>query len=79
MHLQFGTVLDNPIEGAAGRLPRAQRRATLTEQLMADVDLAAARKRRYRVLQDKAQAGARMKRRKTSLPRNKAPKHRPKH
>ncbi len=76
---QFGTVMDNPLEYYSGRLTSSERKATLTEQLLADDELTASRKKRYGKLQEAAQAHGKIKRRKTDLPRKKGPKHRPKH
>jgi hypothetical protein len=77
---QFGTVVDDPLDGPDGRLTKAERKATLTQQLLADSDLSASRKRRFGKLQDAAAAGATAgKKRKTDNPRKKPPKRRPKH
>lgn len=63
----------------AGRLRAKQRKATLTEELLADAELTRTRKKRYGALQDERQAHTRVKRRKTDLPRLKKAHRRPKH
>jgi hypothetical protein len=72
-------VQDDPLDYYGGRLTAGQRRATLTEQLLADSELQATRKKRYAKLQEEAQRWTKAKKRKTGLPRKPAPKHRPKH
>ena len=77
---KFGTVVDDPLDGQEGRLTKAERRATLTQQLLADAPLSQSRKRRFGTLQAEAEAKVtRGKRRKTENERRKAPQHRPKH
>lgn len=49
--LQFGTVLDDPLDYYGGRLSAKERKATLTEQLLADAELTHSRKKRYAGLQ----------------------------
>jgi hypothetical protein len=72
--------MDDPLDGPGGRLTKAERKATLTQQLLADADLGASRKRRFGKLQAEAEAAAgRGKKRKTDNPRKKPAKHRPKH
>jgi hypothetical protein len=63
----------------AGRLPRKQRKRTLTDELLADAELTRVRKKRYGALQDERQRFSRVKRRKTDLPRLKKAHRRPKH
>lgn len=73
-------MLDDPLDGRDGRLTKAERRATLADQLLADRALSASRKRRFEGLQGAAAAAAaKGKRRKTEQPRNKRAHHRPKH
>lgn len=45
----MGTVVDDPMDN--NRLPKGQRRATLTEQLLVDSELTSSRKRRFNKLQ----------------------------
>jgi hypothetical protein len=52
--LQMGTVVDNPLDYYGGRLTQQERKATLTEQLLADADLTHLRKKRYGKLQVRA-------------------------
>ncbi len=63
----------------AGRLPRKQRKRTLTDELLADAELTHVRKKRYGALQEERQRFRRVKRRKTDLPRLKKAHRRPKH
>jgi phage portal protein BeeE len=73
-------VVDDPLDGPEGRLSKAERKATLTQQLLADDALSASRKRRFSRMQEEGQArAAKGKRRKTDNPRNKPSKQRPKH
>jgi hypothetical protein len=72
---QIGTVLPDPLERPASR----QRGASLADQLLADAELTRARTKRYARLQEEAQRWSKVKRRKTSQPRSKPAKHRPKH
>jgi len=73
-------VQDDPLDGPQGRLSKAERKATLTQQLLADADLSHSRKRRFGKLQEGAEqkvtAG---KRRRTDNARRKPSKRRPKH
>jgi hypothetical protein len=91
-YFAVATVQDDPLESASARLSRKERRrATITEQLLADDHLAGARKRRFDKLQDEAErlagmgkSGARglaanKRQRASSLPRSKKSHHRPKH
>ena len=63
----------------AGRLRAKQRKATLTEELLADAELTRLRRKRYGALQDERTAHTRVKRRKTNLPRLKKAHRRPEH
>lgn len=78
-HFQIGTVIDNPLDFYGGRLNNSERKQTLTEQLLADVDVGYHRKKRYNKIQDEAQRFQKVKKRKTDLPREKTPKRRPAH
>jgi hypothetical protein len=49
--LQIGTVVDDALDFYGGRLSAGQRKATLTEQLLADTELQHTRKKRYGKLQ----------------------------
>jgi hypothetical protein len=64
----------------AGRLTRKQRKRTLTEELLADPELARERKKRFAKLQQEAQRwSCRKHKRKTANERIKARARRPKH
>lgn len=79
-HFQIGTVQDDPLSFYGGRLSKRERKSTLTDELLADTQLRAMRKKRYARLQDAAQSrGKGAKRRKTELPRDTKKKPRPKH
>jgi hypothetical protein len=72
--------VDDPLDGPGGRLSKAERKATLTQQLLADADLSVSRKRRFNKLQETAAAATTAgKKRKTDNPRKKQAKRRPKH
>ena len=72
--------MDDPLDGPGGRLSKAERKATLTQQLLADADLSVSRKRRFNKLQETTAAAATAgKKRKTDNPRKKQAKRRPKH
>lgn len=49
--VQMGTIVDNPLDFYGGRLSRTKRKATLTEQLLADSQLTTTRKKRYDKIQ----------------------------
>lgn len=73
-------MLDDPLDGPDGRLSKAARKASLTQQLLADAALSQSRKRRYGKLQEEAEARVtRGKKRKTANERRKPAHHRPKH
>ncbi len=72
-------VVDNPLDFYGGRLSGKERKATLTEQLLADADISYQRKRRYTKLQAEATKYSGAKRRKTDMPRDKKKKPRAKH
>lgn len=73
-------MVDDPLDGPEGRLTKQERKATLTQQLLADSHLSASRKRRFAKLQEAAEARVKKgKKRKTDNPRNKPAKRRPKH
>eukprot|EP00775_Hariotina_reticulata_P005346 gene5346-5582_t len=55
------------------------RKASMTDQLLADKELEVSRKKRFSKLQDEAQKWVKHKKRKTGLVRNTPAKHRPKH
>lgn len=57
---QVGTVVDDPLDYYGGRLSKGQRKASLTEQLLADSELSHSRKKRYNKLQVCALIGFRM-------------------
>lgn len=78
-HFQIGTVVDSPLDYYGGRLTAGQRKATLTEQLLADAEVGVQRHKRYAKIQEEATKYQKVKRRKTDLPREKGPKHRPAH
>ncbi|WIA13431.1 hypothetical protein OEZ85_007011 [Tetradesmus obliquus] len=78
-HFAIGTVVDDAQDFYGGRLSAGQRKATLTEQLLADPELQHTRKKRYGRLQEEAQKWVKHKKRKTSQPRKTPSKHRPKH
>lgn len=90
-YFAVATVEDDPLEPASSRLSRRERkRATITEQLLADAHLSDARKRRFDRLQDEAARLAGMgksgergmmakRQRKSSLPRLPKSHHRKKH
>jgi len=59
MHVtQMGTVVEGATDFYGSRLTKAERKATLTEQLLADRDITAARKKRHAKLQEEAQRWA---------------------
>jgi hypothetical protein len=90
-YFAVATVEDDPLEPSSSRLSRRERkRATITEQLLADVHLSDARKRRFDRLQEEAARLAGMgksgerglaakRQRKSSLPRLPKSHHRKKH
>lgn len=78
-NFQMGTVEDDPLDFYSGRMAQRQRKDTLTEQLLVDPAVSAARKRRYNKLQAEATRYQKVKKRKTSMPREKRKPPRPKH
>ncbi|KAL6761813.1 Fcf2 pre-rRNA processing-domain-containing protein [Haematococcus lacustris] len=75
-----GTVVEGPADYYSGRLAAVQRRkATLTEQLLADAELTASRKKRFSRIQEDATQYQKVKKRKTDLPREQKRKPAPKH
>ena len=80
-HFQFGTVVEGAADFYSSRLTRAQRGATLADELLADERLVASRRRRYdRMQEEKGRwAGRRGAGRKTSNPRLKKRGPKPKH
>lgn len=71
-----------PLDAAPGRpdpSARRERKTNFTEEVLADRQLAAGRRKRYNKLQDEANRHNRVKRRKTSMPREQQPKRKPKH
>lgn len=90
-YFAVATVEDDPLEPSSARLSRRERkRATITEQLLADSHLSDARKRRFDRLQEEAARLAGMgksgerglaakRQRKSSLPRLPKSHHRKKH
>jgi hypothetical protein len=91
-YFAVATVQDDPLEPSSARLSRKERRrATITEQLLADGHLSSARKRRFDRLQEQAERVASMgksgarglaankKQRASSAPRLPKSHHRPKH
>ncbi len=63
----------------SSRLTQRERGPSLTQELMSDKGLAAARKRRFTKLQAEATKFQKVKRRKTDMPRNAPKKKRVKH
>ena len=55
----MGIVVDDPLDYYGGRLTQQERKATLTEQLLADAELTHTRKKRYGKLQVRPKVGAR--------------------
>jgi len=79
-HFALGTVVEGATEYYSGRLDGKQRRkATLSEQLLADPSITKSRKKRFAKLQDEASVHRNAKKRKTDLPRMNKSHHRPKH
>jgi len=79
-HFAMGTVVEGAADYYGGRLEAKQRRkATLTDQLLADSDVYHSRKKRYAKLQAEATKYQKVKRRKTDQARDAKPKHRPQH
>jgi hypothetical protein len=80
-HFQFGTVVEGAADFYSSRLTRAQRGATLADELLADERLVASRRRRYNRMQEEKGrwAGKRGAGRKTSNPRLKKRGPKPKH
>ncbi|KAL4855147.1 rRNA-processing protein fcf2 [Chlorella vulgaris] len=79
-YFQMGTVVEGAADFYSGRLTNKQRKRTLTEEIMADPQLEAARKKRYTKLQDERQALSRKRSgRKTDNERKKKSHHRAKH
>jgi hypothetical protein len=54
-YFQMGTVVEGPTDFYGGRLTNAERKSTLTEQLLADKEVTHARKKRNAKLQATAQ------------------------
>ncbi|KAK7274282.1 hypothetical protein RIF29_15365 [Crotalaria pallida] len=54
-YFQMGTVVDSPLDYFSGRLTKKERKATLAEELLADQNLAAYRKRKVREIEEKKQ------------------------
>lgn len=79
-YFQFGTVVEGAADFFSARMPKSERRATLTEQVLADPQIHAVRKKRYTKLQEAAGQGRKKApTRKTKNPRlSKKPK-KPKH
>ncbi|KAG2433496.1 hypothetical protein HYH02_012614 [Chlamydomonas schloesseri] len=78
-HFQIGTVLDNPTEFYSSRLTARERGASITQEVLADPAIAAARKKRYTKLQAEAHKHQKVKKRKTDLKRDTPKPKRPKH
>ena len=78
-YFQFGTVVEGPTEFYSSRLTRKERKRTLTEEIMADPQLTAVRKKRYTKMQDEAARVAPRSGRKTDNARMKKKPKRPKH
>jgi Fcf2 pre-rRNA processing len=76
-YFEMGTLVEGTGEFYSGRLTRRERKATLTEELLADVKLAQERKRRYEAMQQEKQHVA--KQRKKQRTNHKRSAHRPKH
>lgn len=76
---QIGTIVEGPADFYGGRLTKRERKATMTEQLLADPDLTAMRKKRYAKIQEEATRFLKVKKRKTDQPRDKKRKPKPKH
>lgn len=78
-HFQIGTVMDNPTEFYSSRLTARERGASITQELLADPAVEAARKKRYNKLQAEAHKYQKVKKRKTDLKRDTPKPKRPKH
>ena len=76
-YFQMGTLVEGAGEYYSGRLTRRERKATMTEELLADVKLARERKRRYEAMQEEKQHAAKL--RKKARGNHKRSSHRPKH
>ncbi|EIE26292.1 Fcf2-domain-containing protein [Coccomyxa subellipsoidea C-169] len=77
-YFQFGTVVEGPADFYAGRMTKKQRQGTLTDELLADPDLAEGRAKRYGRLQEERGRFARKKKRPTGNERKRVVK-RPRH
>ncbi|KAG1669887.1 hypothetical protein FOA52_002413 [Chlamydomonas sp. UWO 241] len=69
-YFQMGTVVEGPTDFYGGRLTNAERKSTLTEQLLADKELTHARKKRNTKLQVVAQKWSGKKRKGGDAPRS---------
>ncbi|GLC38610.1 hypothetical protein PLESTB_000452200 [Pleodorina starrii] len=78
-HFQIGTVMDNPQDFYSSRLTSRERGTSITQELLADPAVAAARKKRYAKLQAEATRYQKVKKRKTDLVRANPKPKRPKH
>lgn len=78
-HFQIGTVVDTAQDFYSSRLTKRERGASITQELMSDPAVTAARKKRYAKLQAEATKYQRVKKRKTEQPRVNQKKQRPKH
>ncbi|BDA41166.1 probable deoxynucleotidyltransferase terminal-interacting protein 2 at C-terminar half [Coccomyxa sp. Obi] len=77
-YFQLGTVVEGAADFYAGRMTRKERKGTLTEEILADPDIAATRAKRYGALQEERGRWARKKKRPTTNERKKVAK-RPRH
>ncbi|XP_057420029.1 rRNA-processing protein fcf2-like [Lotus japonicus] len=51
-YFQMGTVVDSPLDFFSGRLTKKERRASLADELLADQNLVAYRKRKVREIEE---------------------------
>eukprot|EP00798_Chlamydomonas_sp_ICE-L_P006879 gene6879-30855_t len=78
-YFQVGTVMDSPLDFYSNRLTKAQRKQSMTEELLHDPKITQNRKKRYAKMQEASMKYSRVKKRKTELPRSKESRKRPKH
>lgn len=76
-YFQMGTIVEGMGEFYSARMTKKERKQTLTEELLADINLKQQRKRRFEALQAERQELARQRKKIRAL--HKRSKHRPKH
>lgn len=76
-YFQMGTIVEGMGEYFSARMTKKERKQTLTEELLADIQLSQQRKRRFEALQAERQELARQRKKTRAL--HKRSKHRPKH